>query len=204
MIRASLRMLAVLTLVTGVLYPLAVTALAQLLFPHQAGGSLIRREGRIVGSSLIGQPFTSPAHFWSRPSATSPAYNGGSSTGSNLGPSNPALVDSVRARVAALRAADPGLHGPIPVDLVTASGSGLDPDISLAAAMIQVPRVARARGWAPRAVQALVLRHTTRRRVGLLGEPVVNVLELNLDLDGPHPADQSAEPRSVRALGRVP
>jgi K+-transporting ATPase ATPase C chain len=172
----------VLTLVTGVLYPLAVTGIAQLAFRRQAGGSLIVRDGHLVGSSLIGQPFYSAHYFWSRPSATSPAYNGGASTGSNLGPRNPAYLDSIRARVAALRRT--GIAGPVPGDLVTSSGSGLDPDISPAAAEAQVSRVAAARGLSADAVRALVSRHTSGRTFGLLGEPRVHVLELNLDLDG--------------------
>jgi K+-transporting ATPase ATPase C chain len=181
---AALRMLVALTLVTGVLYPLAVTGVARLLFPRQAGGSLIERQGRVVGSRLIGQPFSGPGYFWSRPSATGPfPYNAAVSSGSNLGPIHPALAESVRARIAALRAADPGFTGPVPVDLVTASGSGLDPHISLAAALVQVPRVARARGLAPDSVRALVARHTPKGALGLLGDPAINVLELNLDLD---------------------
>lgn len=183
MFLASLRMLLVLTLVTGVLYPLAITGVAQVLFPHQAHGSLIVRQGRLVGSSLIGQTFTSPRYFWGRPSATAPPYNGGSSTGSNLGPIHPALVDSVRERVRALRAADPAQTGPIPVDLVTSSASGLDPEISVAAARVQVPRVARARGLSVDVVQRLVERRARGRTFGVLGEARVSVLELNLALD---------------------
>lgn len=178
----SLRMLLALTLLTGVAYPLLVTGIAKLLFPHQAAGSLIERDGHTVGSSLIGQPFAAPRYFWSRPSATAPAYNGGASSGSNLGPLHPALVDAAQARCDALRAADPSLAA-VPVDLVTASGSGLDPHVSVAAALAQLHRVAMARGMSDDVVRALVARHTTPRTFGLLGEPVVAVLELNLALD---------------------
>src|SRR5262245_927986 len=176
-------MLLALTLLTGVLYPLAITGIAQLVFPHQARGSLVVRGGQVVGSSLIGQPFSSPRYFWSRLSATTPAYNAMASSGSNLGPLNPALVETARARLAALRAADPSSTAPVPVDLVTASGSGLDPHISVAAAMLQAPRVARERGLAVAEVVRLVRRYTQPRTLGVLGEPVVRVLELNLALD---------------------
>jgi len=178
-------LLLLLTLVTGVAYPLLVTGIAQAVFPSQAQGSLIVKDGKIVGSRLIGQPFDNPKYFWSRPSATSPfADNAGSSTGSNLSPTNPDLVKAVQGRVDALRAADPTNKAPVPVDLVTASGSGLDPHISPAAALYQVPRVAKARRLAPRAARQLVDRHTDGRFLGLLGEPRVNVLALNLALDG--------------------
>jgi K+-transporting ATPase ATPase C chain len=188
MIVAAIRMLVALTLLTGVLYPLVVTGVGRVAFPRQAAGSLIVRDRRAVGSSLIGQPFTSNRYFWGRLSATSPyAYNAGASSGSNYGPLNPALVDAAKARIDALRAADPSLAGPIPIDLVTASGSGLDPHISVASAHIQVPRVARARGLSEEKVQQLVQRHTTVRAFGVLGEPVVNVLELNLALDAAGP-----------------
>ena len=180
---AATRMLAVLTLLTGLAYPLAMTALAQALFPGQAQGSLIVREGRAVGSRLIGQPFDSPGYFWGRLSATAPAFNAAASTGSNLGPLNPALATAAQARIDALRAADPQNKAGVPVDLVTASGSGLDPHVSLAAARFQVARVAFARGLAPSAVAHLVDAHAEPRTLGLLGEPVVNVLELNLALD---------------------
>ena len=184
LIRPAVVLLALFTLVTGLLYPLMVTGLAQVVFPAQANGSLIGQNGRIVGSALIGQPFDNPKYFWGRPSATSPfPYNAAASSGSNLGPSNPALTDAVRARVAALRAADPGNTEPVPADLVTASGSGLDPDISVAAALYQAPRVARVRGLDGAVVAQLVERYTEGPQLGLLGEPRVNVLELNLALD---------------------
>ena len=188
MLRAQLRpaivSLALFTLLTGMLYPLAVTALAQIAFPRQANGSLILRNGQPLGSELIGQSFDDPRYFWSRPSATSPLpYNGAASSGSNLGPTNPALLQAVQTRIASLRAADPGQTQPIPVDLVTASASGLDPNISPAAAQFQAGRVARARGLSIATVQALINQYTTGRQFGLLGEPRVNVLLLNLALD---------------------
>jgi K+-transporting ATPase ATPase C chain len=170
-----------------VIYPLAMTALAQVLFPYRAHGSMIVRDGRLVGSELIGQPFSSPGYFWGRLSATVPAYNGAVSSGSNLGPTNPALIDAVSERIEALRGADPGNTLPIPVDLVTASGSGLDPHISPAAARYQVSRVARARGLDSAAVGGLVDRYTEGRQLGILGEPRVNVLLLNLGLDSVAP-----------------
>jgi potassium-transporting ATPase KdpC subunit len=183
-IRPAVVLLALFTLVTGLLYPLAVTGLAQVLFPAQANGSFIERNGRIVGSELVGQPFDAPEYFWGRPSATAPfPYNAAASSGSNLGPSHPALIDAVQARVAALRAADPGNTEPVPVDLVTASASGLDPHISVAAALYQAPRVARARGLEAVVVAQLVERYTEGRQLGLLGEPRVNVLKLNLALE---------------------
>lgn len=177
-------MLLVFTILTGALYPALVTGIAQLVFPRQANGSLIANGGRIAGSALIGQTFHDPAHFWSRPSATSPyPYNAASSGGSNQGPSNPALIDAVKARIRDLRDADPGNSATIPVDLVTASGSGLDPQISPAAAEYQVDRVARVRHLDPAKIRELVTRHTDGRQLGFLGEPGVNVLELNLALD---------------------
>jgi potassium-transporting ATPase KdpC subunit len=183
-LRPALVILALMTLITGVAYPLVVTGIAQAIFPSQANGSLVVRDGKVVGSALIGQPFDDPKYFWSRPSATSPfADNAGSSTGSNLSPTNPDLVKAVQGRVDALRAADPGNTAPVPVDLVTASGSGLDPHISPAAALYQVARVARARKVSSEAVLTLVERHTEGRFLGFLGEPRVNVLALNLALD---------------------
>jgi len=182
--RPALVLFAALTIVTGVAYPLAVTVVAQLAFRDAANGSIVVVDGKAVGSSLIGQPFASPKYFWSRPSATTPQpYNGASSGGSNLAPTNPALVDAVKGRVEALRAADPDNRAPIPGDLVTASASGLDPHISLAAAEWQAGRVARARGVSPDKVRALVDEHAERPALGLFGEPRVNVLRLNLALD---------------------
>jgi K+-transporting ATPase ATPase C chain len=182
-LRPALVLFAVLTLVTGLLYPLLVTGVAQAVFPRQANGSLVEHKGQTVGSELIGQPFAQPENFWSRPSATGPmAYNAGASGGSNLGPNHPALAEAVKARIEALRAVDPGNTTPVPVDLVTASASGLDPHISLAAARYQVARVARVRGLTPEAVNALVDQHTERSLFGFLGEPRVNVLALNLAL----------------------
>lgn len=183
-LRPTLVLFAALTLLTGVVYPLVVTGIADLLFPDQAGGSLVMRDGRAVGSSLIGQPFSDPRYLWSRPSATSPmAYNGGSSSGSNQGPLNPALVDAVKSRIEALKAADPGNPMPVPVDLVTASGSGLDPHLSPAAAHYQAGRIARARSLPSEVVKAVIDRHTEERTFGVLGERRVNVLAVNLDLD---------------------
>lgn len=182
-LRPALVLLALLGLLTGVVYPLVVTGIAQAAFPARANGSLVVEGGQVRGSVLIGQPFDEPRYFWSRPSATTPAYNGGASSGSNLGPLNPALADAVKARVEALRAADPENTAPVPVDLVTASGSGLDPHISPAAALYQVGRVARARGLDPERVRQLVLSHSEGRELGILGEPRVNVLLLNLALE---------------------
>ena len=175
------------SVLTGIIYPLAITGVAQVVFPHQANGSLIHQDGKPIGSSLIGQPFTDPKYFWGRPSATSPMpYNAESSAGSNLGPTNPDLVKTVAERIAALRKADPGNDAPIPIDLVTSSASGLDPHISPAAAEYQVQRVAKARGMDVQTVRQLVARHTQGRTFGLLGEPRVNVIELNFDLDDVH------------------
>ena len=183
-LRPVLVLFFVLTLLTGIAYPLVVTGVAQSLFPAQAGGSLILRDGKPVGSSLIGQNFADPKHFWGRPSATSPmSYNATSSSGSNLGSLNPALTDAVKGRVEALRAADPGNTAPVPVDLVTASASGLDPHISPAAARYQVARVAKVRGLAADRVQGLVDLHTENPLLGFLGERQINVLKLNLALE---------------------
>ncbi len=184
LIRPALMLLLLFTLLTGLVYPLVVTGIAQLVFPHQADGSLILQNGQVAGSELIGQQFSDPKYFWGRLSATGPyPYNAAASSGSNLGPTNPALLDEVKARVAALKAADPGNTQPIPVDLVTSSGSGLDPDISMAAALYQLPRVARLRGLSETSVRTLIDQYTTGRTLGFLGEPRVNVLELNLALD---------------------
>ncbi len=182
--RPALVALILFTVITGLVYPLAVTGIAQLVFSRQANGSLILRNGQPAGSELIGQPFDDPKYFWGRLSATSGfPYNAAASSGSNYGPLNPALLGAAQARISALRAADPGNTQPIPVDLVTASGSGLDPDISIAAALYQAPRVARARGMTESAVIALVNQYTEGRQLGFLGEPRVNVLRLNLALD---------------------
>jgi potassium-transporting ATPase KdpC subunit len=182
--RQAFLLLVALSLLTGILYPLAITGIAQTVFPRQANGSLIYRAGKPVGSSLIGQPFSDPKYFWSRPSATSPMpYNAESSGGSNLGPTNANLAKAVQERIATLRKADPDNKAPIPIDLVTTSASGLDPHISPAAAEYQIARVARARGIDETVVRKLVGRHTEGRTLGLLGEPRVNVVELNLDLD---------------------
>lgn len=183
-LKPALLVLALMTVLTGVAYPLLVTGIAQGLFPDQANGSLIEQDGKVVGSALIGQPFSDPKHFWSRPSATGPVpYNAAASGGSNLGPLNPALEEAVKARIDALKAADPGQTAPIPVDLVTASSSGLDPHISPAAARWQAPRTARVRGLGEAEVEKLIDAHTEGRQLGFLGEPRVNVLMLNLALD---------------------
>ncbi len=183
-LRPALTLFFALSVVTGLGYPLAVTGIAQVAFPEAANGSLIVRDGKTVGSGLIGQAFSDPKHFWSRPSATSPMpYDAANSSGSNLGPANPALAAAVKARVAALRAADPGNTAPVPVDLVTASASGLDPHISRAAADYQVARVARARSLPEARVRELVEQHTERPLLGFIGEPRVDVLRLNLALD---------------------
>jgi potassium-transporting ATPase KdpC subunit len=183
--RPAITLFAVFTILTGIVYPLAVTAVGQLLFPQAANGSIVTVNGKPAGSALIGQSFASPGHFWGRPSATGPQpYNAASSSGSNLGPLNPALTDAVSARIAALKAADPGNEQPVPIDLVTASGSGLDPDISLAAAYYQATRVARARHQTPGQVKTLIDRHAQHPWLGIIGEPRVNVLALNLALAG--------------------
>jgi K+-transporting ATPase ATPase C chain len=184
LIRPAVTLFILLSIVTGLIYPLLVTGIGQALFPKQAAGSLIERDGQRVGSRLIGQHFTDPKYFWGRPSATSPyPNNAAASGGSNLGPLNPALQQAVESRIEALRDADPGNTAPVPVDLVTASASGLDPHISPAAAEYQVARVARARGLAPETVRNLMAMRTENRQWGIFGEPRANVLELNLALD---------------------
>jgi K+-transporting ATPase ATPase C chain len=191
-LRPALVLLALLTLLTGVAYPLLVTGVAQAAFPHKANGSLLVKDGKVLGSSLIGQPFDDSSYFWGRPSATGPApYNAQSSTGSNLGPTNPALTDAVKARIEALEKADPENRDPVPVDLVTTSGSGLDPHVSPAAALYQVHRVAKARGLDEAMVRSLIQAHTDEPPLGMVGEPGVNVLELNLALDALRPSDGS-------------
>lgn len=180
-VRPTLVLFTALTLLTGVVYPLAVTGIAKAAFPSQAAGSLIERDGKTIGSTLIGQNFAEPKNFWGRPSATSPmSDNAANSSGSNQGPTNPALIDAVKARIAALRAADPDNKAPIPVDLVTASASGLDPDISVAAASYQAPRVARVRGVPLEQVRSLIAAQREGPLFGFIGEPRVNVLKLNL------------------------
>jgi len=194
-LRPALLLLLVFTVVTGLAYPALLTGVARAMFPRQAEGSLIRDQGKVVGSELVGQAFTDPAYFWSRPSALGPfPYNASNSTGSNQGPTNPALYDAVKARVEALRAADPGNTAPVPVDLVTASGSGLDPDISPAAAYYQAPRIARLRGLSVDAVRTLIDHQTEDRTLGFLGEPRVNVLALNRALDRLAPARGAPAP----------
>jgi K+-transporting ATPase ATPase C chain len=183
-LRPALALFVLLTIVTGVVYPAVVTAIGQAAFPHQANGSLIERDGKPIGSAIIGQQFDAPDYFWGRLSATTPnPYNSASSSGSNLGPTNPALVDEVKGRIAALHAADPTNTALIPVDLVTSSGSGLDPDITPAAAEYQAGRVAKARGVSREQIETLIAQHTQGRQLGLFGEPHVNVLQLNLALD---------------------
>jgi K+-transporting ATPase KdpC subunit len=207
-VRPAVLVFVLLTVLVGILYPLVITGIAQLAFPAQANGNLIVHDGKVAGSALIGQPFTSPKYFWGRPSATSLVpYNAMGSSGSNLGPTNPALVDAVKARAAALNAADPMNTQPIPIDLVTASGSGLDPDISLAAAYYQVPRVARERNMREQDVRALVSQYAEPRQFWIFGEPHINVLMLNLALDDvsasyiiPEPREQ-ADPFSSPASG---
>ena len=191
-VRAALVTMILFTVITGVIYPLAVTGISQLVFPGKANGSLLKRDGRVLGSELIGQPFSDPRYFWGRLSATGPfAYNAGASSGSNYGPLNPALLDAVGQRIKALKTADPQNPAPVPVDLVTASGSGLDPHISVAAAEYQIPRVARTRGMSEMAVRTLVESSTEGRQFGILGERRVNVLKLNLALDGTQPLSEA-------------
>jgi len=187
-LKPAIMLFVLLSVLTGVIYPAVVTGLAQLLFPQQANGSLMTvSNGKTTGSSLIGQPFNNPGHFWGRPSATAPfPYNAGASSGSNLGPTNPALVDAVKARIQALKAVDPDNKAPVPVDLITASGSGLDPHISPAAADYQINRVAKTRNMKPEKLRALVDANTASRQWGLFGEPRVNILTLNLALDAIH------------------
>jgi K+-transporting ATPase ATPase C chain len=184
MIRPVVVLLAAFTLLLGVVYPAAITGIARAAFPDRASGSPLAVDGRVVGSALVGQPFSGPRSFWPRPSATSPAYDALASGGSNLGPTSPELLASVERRVAALRAAHPEATGPVPVDLVTSSGSGLDPHLSPGAALVQVERVARARGLPAERVRALVLAQVEPRLLGFLGAPRVNVLRLNVALDG--------------------
>src|SRR5689334_2956327 len=183
LLRQTLLVFLSLTIITGVAYPLLMTVAAQAVFPYRANGSLIQRDGKLLGSELIGQQFDDPRYFWGRPSATSPAYNAAASSGSNLGPTNPAQLDAVRARVDAIKKAAPAATAPVPVELVTASGSGLDPHIGPAAAEFQIERIAKARNLSPQSIRELVAVHTERRQLGLLGEPRINVLQLNLALD---------------------
>lgn len=181
--RPAIVVFVILTIVTGIAYPLAITLLGQVLFHHQANGGIIEQNGKAVGAELIGQQFSDPRYFWSRPSATSPAYNGEASAGSNLGPTNPALMEAVKQRTDALRAAHPNTQQQVPVELVTASGSGLDPHISPAAARFQARRVAKARGVSEEQIHSAIVDHTEGRTFGVLGEPRINVLRLNLVLD---------------------
>ena len=184
-LRPAVSIFVLLTAVTGVAYPLLVTGVAQTAFAHTANGSIVTVNGQAVGSSLIGQSFSEPKYFWSRPSATATvSNNGAASGGSNLGANNPALANAVKGRIEALRAADAGNNLPVPIDLITTSGSGLDPDISLAAAAYQAPRIARVRGLGLDAVQAVIAKHAQRPWLGVMGEPRVNVLAMNLELDG--------------------
>jgi K+-transporting ATPase ATPase C chain len=186
LIRPAISLLVLMTVLLGIVYPLVITGVAKLVFPRQAEGSLIFKDGRLIGSTLIGQSFSDPKYFWGRPSATSPQpYNGLASSGSNLGPLNPALLDAVKANAKALHDADPNNRRPIPVDLVSASASGLDPEISPAAAQYQAARVARARNLPLEQVEALIRAHEQGRLIGFIGEPRINVLEVNLALDHP-------------------
>jgi K+-transporting ATPase ATPase C chain len=183
-IRSAILMFVILSLLTGIFYPAFIAGAVYIFFPHQSTGSMLYQNNKLLGSALIGQEFTDPKYFWGRISETSPvAYNSSSSSGSNLGPSNPALIERIKARIRALKEFDPDNTNPIPIDLVTSSASGLDPHISIAGAYYQIPRVARMRGLTEDTVKAIVNRHTNGRIFGLIGEPVVNVLELNLELD---------------------
>ena len=183
-LKSAILIFIILTIITGVLYPLFITGIAQYFFHAKANGSLIYQDGKIIGSALIGQPFDGPKYLWGRLSATSPvSYNSSSSSGSNIGPYNPALLETVKARIEKLHAADPKNNTPIPVDLVTSSASGLDPHISLAGAYYQISRIARERGLSVNVVKNIVDRNTNRRLFGLIGEPVVNVVKVNMDLD---------------------
>ena len=192
-IKTALLLFLVLAVLTGLIYPLTMTGIGQVVFPHQANGSLIRQHGRVVGSSLIGQYFREPQYFWSRASATSPVpYNGAGSSASNLGPNNPVLAQHVAARIKAIKAADPAEKGPVPVDLVTSSASGLDPDISIAAALYQVPRIAQAGSIRIVTLHQLIRENTTEPLLGFIGEPVVNVVKLNLALHDRYTASHGA------------
>ena len=184
LVRQTILVFVALTIITGVAYPILVTVVSQAAFPHQANGSLVDREGKLIGSELIGQQFDDARYFWGRPSATTPAYNAAASSGSNLGPTNPAQLEAVRGRVDAMKKANPGQSRSVPIDLVTASGSGLDSHISPAAAEFQVERVAKVRNIDAKVVRELVEHNTAKRQFGILGEPRVNVLEVNLALDG--------------------
>jgi K+-transporting ATPase ATPase C chain len=181
------------TILLGILYPLIVTGIAQVLFPNKADGQLIRRDGKVIGSRIIGQPFVGPGYFHSRPSAAGTGYDAANSSGTNLGPTNKKLIDRVSGDVAQLRGENP--NRPVPVDLVTTSASGLDPHITPAAAAFQIPRIARERGLSDESLRQLVLKHTEGRQLGILGEPRVNVLELNLELDAHFPVQQRADLR---------
>jgi potassium-transporting ATPase KdpC subunit len=187
LVRPAVSLLVVMTVLLGIIYPLVVTGIAKVAFPRQAAGSLISKDGKLIGSMLIGQSFSDPKYFWGRPSATAPMpYNAAASSGSNLGPLNPALIDAVKANAKALHDADTDNTQPIPVELVTASASGLDPEISPAAARYQLGRVARARGVSPAQIETLIAAHEQGRLLGFIGEPRINVLELNIALDGLH------------------
>ena len=182
-VRPALTSLLIFTIITGIIYPLFITGIAQALFPAQANGSLIYKDGKIIGSSFIGQPFDDPKYLWGRISATTPQYNASNSSGSNIGPTNPALIDEIKGRIKALKDADPNNANPIPIDLVTSSASGLDPHVSLAAAYYQASRISRKRDIPENIVKNIIRKNTSGRFLGLIGEPVVNVLKVNLDLD---------------------